>query len=470
MTQHPPTAHGRQNGDAATADVVICGAGIAGIAAAYALAVRHGIRRVALVDERPPLSLTSDKSTEAYRNWWPGPGDDMVRLMNDSIDRLETLAAESDNFFHLNQRGYAYVTAVADGAAALQAEAEAIAALGSGALRIHDGRSPGTYTPNDPAPGDGADLLQDSALIRQHYPFVADDALALLHTRRCGWLSAQQLGMYWLERAKAHGVELVHGRIIAVDVEGGRVTAVTIVTADGTRRIATPTFVNAAGPLLRSVGHLLDVELPVFNELHGKIAFEDPLGVVPRSAPLMIWNDPIKLPWSTAERADLAEFDEMRWLLDEFPAGLHFRPEGGPGSQTLLALWPYHLQTFETPTWPVRFEPEFAEVVLRGLVRMVPGLAVYLERMPKPWIDGGYYCKTRENRPLICPLPLDGAYVIGALSGYGIMASPAAADLLAAHITGGTLPAYAPAFDLQRYADPSYQALLQDWSVIQGQL
>ena len=56
-----------------TADVVICGAGIAGVAAAYHLAVRRGVTDVVLVDERPPLSLTSDKSTECYRNWWPGP-------------------------------------------------------------------------------------------------------------------------------------------------------------------------------------------------------------------------------------------------------------------------------------------------------------------------------------------------------------------------------------------------------------
>ncbi|MCB0066547.1 MAG: FAD-dependent oxidoreductase, partial [Caldilineaceae bacterium] len=58
-----------------TAEVVICGAGIAGIAAAYHLAVKQGVRNVVLVDERPPMSLTSDKSTEAYRNWWPGPDD-----------------------------------------------------------------------------------------------------------------------------------------------------------------------------------------------------------------------------------------------------------------------------------------------------------------------------------------------------------------------------------------------------------
>ena len=45
------------------ADVVICGAGIAGISAAYHLAVRHGVKNIVIVDERPPLTLTSDKST-----------------------------------------------------------------------------------------------------------------------------------------------------------------------------------------------------------------------------------------------------------------------------------------------------------------------------------------------------------------------------------------------------------------------
>ena len=44
-----------------TADVVICGAGIAGISVAWQLAVKHGMKNVVLVDERPPMTLTSDK-------------------------------------------------------------------------------------------------------------------------------------------------------------------------------------------------------------------------------------------------------------------------------------------------------------------------------------------------------------------------------------------------------------------------
>ena len=61
-----------------TAEVVICGAGISGIATAYHLAVTHGVKHVVLIDERPPLTLTSDKSSEAYRNWWPDAADGAV--------------------------------------------------------------------------------------------------------------------------------------------------------------------------------------------------------------------------------------------------------------------------------------------------------------------------------------------------------------------------------------------------------
>jgi glycine/D-amino acid oxidase-like deaminating enzyme len=87
-----------------TAEVVICGAGISGIATAYQLAVTHGVKNVCLIDECPPLTLTSDKSSEAYRNWWPD--EVMVRLLNRRIDWLERGAQESENRFLLNRRGY----------------------------------------------------------------------------------------------------------------------------------------------------------------------------------------------------------------------------------------------------------------------------------------------------------------------------------------------------------------------------
>src|SRR5438132_180104 len=172
-----------------TAEVVICGAGIAGIAAAYHLAVRHGLTDVVLVDERPPLSLTSDKSAECYRNWWPGPGDDMVALMNRSIDLLEDLARESGNVFRMNRRGYLFATADPDRVPGFLRAAREAAALGAGPLRLHD-HPASEYRP---APVDGfeeqpigTDVITDRSLIRRHLGSLTEDTVALLHARRCG--------------------------------------------------------------------------------------------------------------------------------------------------------------------------------------------------------------------------------------------------------------------------------------------
>ena len=94
---------------------------------------------------------------------------------------------------------------------------------------------------------------------------------------------------------------------------------------------------------------------------------------------------------------------------------------------------------------------------------MIPSLECYFDRLPRPWIDGGYYVRTRENRPLIGPLPLDGSFVCAAFSGFGIMGSCAGGELLAAYVAGGALPPWADAFALTRYEDPAYRALLDDW-------
>src|SRR6185369_8788821 len=104
---------------------------------------------------------------------------------------------------------------------------------------------------------------------------------------------------------------------------------------------------------------------------------------------------------------------------------------------------------------------------LRGLAHMVPGLAAYFGQGSSAVVDGGYYCKTPENRPLIGPLPVPGAFVIGALSGFGIMGSQAAGELLAAHVTGAQLPGYAPAFLLSRYEDAAYRARLPELEAAQ---
>src|SRR2546423_15339167 len=126
--------------------IVICGAGIAGIAAAYQLAVVHAVPNVTLVEPGHPLSLTSDKSTEAYRNWWPGPDWAMTAFMNRSIDLIEQIARETGNRINLNRRGYVFATADRTKIAFLQTMAQTAAARGGGPARRHDAATSG-FTP-----------------------------------------------------------------------------------------------------------------------------------------------------------------------------------------------------------------------------------------------------------------------------------------------------------------------------------
>lgn len=206
---------------------------------------------------------------------------------------------------------------------------------------------------------------------------------------------------------------------------------------------------------------MLKIELPVFTELHLKLAFTDSKHIIARDAPLLIWSDSQTLNWTEEEKEYLSENPETQIITGQLPPGVHTRPEGGRDSSTILILWEYQTKKI-SPTYPIPLDPLYPEIVLRGLTTMVPGLQAYLGRYPKPRIDGGYYIKTPENRPLIGPLPVQGAYVIGALSGFGIMAACAAGELLARYIAGGQLPDYASAFSPDRFDDPEYHRLIEN--------
>lgn len=424
------------------ADVVVVGAGIAGVSTAYHLAVRHGVGRVAIVDPRPPLTLTSDKSTECYRNWWPNKP--MVGLMNRSIDILEEMAEESGNVFGLSRRGYLFVTSDPSTLQRMREQARITSGFGAGSVREHPG--PVDYGPAE----DGVDILGPD-LLNEHFPYITPGAVGAVHVRRAGWFGAQQLGAWMLDRARDHGAELILAEVTGIGAHG--------VTLDGGSHIESDTVVVAAGPMSRQVAAFADVDLPLHSELHLKVAFRDHLGAIPRDAPMVIWSDPQRIDWSDEERMELDRLGRSD-VTGEMPVFCHGRPEGGVDNPYFLGLWEYHQEVME-PTWPPPVDEMYPEVVLRGLATMVPGLERYRDRLPKAVVDGGYYTKTRENRPLIGPAGPEGIHLVTGMSGFGVMVAAGAGDLAARHITGAPLPDYAEAFLLSRYDDPGYIAEIE---------
>jgi glycine/D-amino acid oxidase-like deaminating enzyme len=444
--------------------VVICGAGIAGISAAYYLTREPRWNNVVIVEQGFPLSLTSGRSTEAYRNWWPGPDWAMTAFMNRSIDLMEDIARATSNRINLNRRGYLFATADPAKACMLPALAATAEAHGGGPARIHE-TPRSSYTPplerGFDLPLIGADVFTKTNLVRRHFPYLTPKTLAAVHARRAGWLSAQQLGMVMLEAARERGVKLLRGRVVGIDLRGGGVRSVEVEHQGERRSLEATHLLLAAGPMLKEMADLIGVELPIVAESHLKISVPDIHGAV-RGAPMLIWLDEQYLPWSDEERTVLREDKETQWLLGKFPAGVHGRPDGVGATATLIVLFNHHKGPSDI-AFPVPVEPHYAEIALRAMSTMVPAIRAYIGKGAEPYVDGGYYIKTHENRPLIGPLPVQGAYVSGAFSGFGVMASCAGGELLARHMTEGALPDYAPAFLLSRYQDRDYCTLLDNW-------
>jgi glycine/D-amino acid oxidase-like deaminating enzyme len=379
----------------------------------------------------------------------------MVDLMSRSIDLLEKMAAETGNIFALNRRGYLFVTGEEENFHRMVEDAHHTSTLGAGPVRLHPGPIPYRASSSEGFVGapEGADILVGPDELLDHFPYLNPEAVGAIHVRRAGWFSAQQLGAWMLEQGKDQGLEIVVDEVAGIDVSAGAIRSVSL-AAGG--EIATDVVVDAAGPMAGRVAALAGVDLPLFSELHIKVAYRDHLGVVPRDAPMIIWSDTQHLDWSNEEREALAEQGRDD-LLGEMPIFCHGRPEGGTGSSYLLGLWEYH-GLVQEPSWPLPEDPLYPEVVVRGLTTMVPGFEVYRERLPQSVVDGGYYTKTRENRPLVGPAGPSGFHLIAGLSGFGVMVAAGAAELLAKHVTGTELPSYSDAFLLERYDDADYLA------------
>ena len=186
-------------------DIAVVGAGIVGLACAYYLARSRRAPKVAVVDPLPPMSLTSAASGENYRNWWPHPV--MTEFTDFSTDLMEAISTESDHRLHMTRRGYALATRQAHPGELLRQLHEGYGVEGTGKIRMHGKGSSATYRPAvsadwQSAP-DGVDVVQDREILERCFPSFDREVSTVLHIRRAGDISGQQLGSFMLEQIRA---------------------------------------------------------------------------------------------------------------------------------------------------------------------------------------------------------------------------------------------------------------------------
>jgi len=440
-------------------NVAIIGAGSIGIAVAHFLARHHGVKGVTLVDPRDPMSLTSAQSGENYRNWWPHPV--MTAFTDHSITLMEELDRESGGRLAMTRGGYALVTRRAR-PDDLVRDLHRGYGESAGRIRIHESGS-ASYrapqrTPWGEAP-DGVDVLLDRALIRRTFPSWAEDAAAVIHIRRAGAISSQQMGQVMLEAIREAGGRLVRGEVKSIS-KAGEGFALEIATGEGARRWQADRVVNAAGPFVNDIASMLGERLPVKCVYQQKISFPDVEGAIPRDMPFTIDLDGQSLAWSEEDRALLAADESTRRLVEPMRGGIHCRPDGLVDGSWIKLGWAYN-DAAGDPHGEEPVDPQFPDTVLRGASRLHPGLAAYIGRLPRGAHHyGGWYTMTEENWPLVGPMATPGAFVAGALSGFGTMAACATGAVCAAHVVGEAVPEYANSLGLDRYADTALMAEL----------
>ncbi|WP_128930153.1 NAD(P)/FAD-dependent oxidoreductase [Bradyrhizobium guangxiense] len=440
-----------------SAEVAIIGSGTIGIAVAYYLAKHHGITDIALIDQGPPMAFTSAQSGENYRNWWTHPL--MVRLSDRSIQLMEDIARESGNRLNMTRRGYVLASRKTDASELIEGLRFSLGAEFDEQVRIHEGTTSRSY--QRPADADwtlaprGFDLLRNPELIQSLFPNYDRDLRTILHVRQAGDISGQQMGAFMLEYTGSVGAHRMQGMVdgIRAEREGGFTIAF---KDEGTSKtLRAVKLINCAGPFANDIAAMLDVELPLFNVMQQKIAFEDVHKVIPRDMPFSIDLDDQMINWTEEEASLLRASADTAWLTQPMTGAIHCRPDGGDGGSWLRLGWAYNERAQVNATWDVPLDDRFPEIVLRGASRLNPGLRTYIGRLTRGLHHySGWDTRTHDNWPLVGPMGPEGSYMCVGLSGFGTMMACAVGEQTAAWVADKPLPGSA-VFTMDRFTDPS---------------
>jgi sarcosine oxidase subunit beta len=360
----------------ATADAVVIGGGIVGVATAFWLS-RAGMDTV-LLEMRGDLgSLTSAQSIESFRAQFTEPA--MSDLVQESI-RIHENFAEIIGIpgydLSLRYTGYLFVTdepGLVDSLKAAVAKHHALGVTDSEFLT--------------------------GAEIRSRFPYISEQALAATFRPRDGQFSSHAATHGFAKGSTARF--LLNTRVTGIRQDASGVCGVETPHGD----IATRTVVNAAGPFAGVVGRMLGLDLPV-QPVRRQKAYITPRPEIPQEAPLVI---------------DVAR-------------DAYWRPETGGA----FIAWVDPDDRVREPRENLPTDWDFPATVLEKLIPLTPfweGVGSHLKRN-QVLLSAGQYVYTPDDQPLIGPLPEVPGFYLNCGYWAGVMLAAAAGRRLADLATG----------------------------------
>ena len=350
-----------------TADLVIVGGGVVGIATAF-FAARAGLDTLVL-EKRPALgTLSTSAATGAFRLQFDNA--DELAVVRESVSFFRCFAERTGLVGHdlgLATQGYLWV-ATDDATARRQRE------------RVERQRAWGL---------EDVEVLESREL-RRRFPYLDPSVIQARYRALDGWLDPRKLT---LGLARGSGASFATGVVATrIEVEGGRVRAVE--TSHG--RVTTRAVVLAAGNFTKSLAAGLGLDLPIRLVRRHRLVMLD-VPEVPREAPMTI-DESNGTHWRpAADGAHLMQPDP-----DE-PAGEAL--EDVPTREAFA----FDLLHPASPLAAARIAPFWRDVWNRGT---------------SAWLlKAGQYDLTPDHRPLLGPTSVAGVHLNCGHSGHGVMAS-----------------------------------------------
>lgn len=354
-----------------TADVVIVGGGIIGVATAF-WASKAGLDVICLERRDGLGTLTTAASQECFRAQFTEP--ENIRMMKASIEFFERFAERTGLEGHdldLRQQGYLFLSGADDGPQVLRE-------------RVEQQRRCGL---------DDVEFLTGDE-VRRRFPFVGPKATAGTFRARDGWLSAHAL-TYGLARASTRARFCLRTEATGLSRDGQGLAGVQ--TSRGT--VATRRAVLAAGPYAATWAASVGVQVPVAAVRRHKAVITG-YPEIPQDAPMTI----------------------------DCSTGAHWRPETG-GAALGWAL----PEPAGEPSETVPTDWTFPVMVLEAVAQLVPFWEDVAGRLRREsvFLSAGQYPSTPDESPIIDACPeVPGLYLNVGYGGHGVMAAPEGGRLL----------------------------------------
>ncbi|MEJ2642553.1 MAG: FAD-dependent oxidoreductase [Desulfosarcinaceae bacterium] len=368
-----------------TADAVVIGGGIIGVATAFWLS-RAGLKTI-LVEMRDGLStLTTTASIESFRAQFTEPA--MAALALESIQVWENFAQVTglEGYeIDLHHGGYLFLTSD-------EAKVDEVRQAVDGYHKVGV---------------DDAAFLRGEAVL-ERWPWLSPEVKAGAYRARDGWFSAHEVTQGFA-RAADRATFYLRTRATGIETDAQGVSAV--ITDRG--RIDTRVVVNAAGPFAIEVARWVGLELPIYQMRRQRV-FVAPHPKIPADAPLIMDVD-----------------NESYW-----------RPETGGA----LLGWHDPEELKSEPMENPQGDWDFPAITLEKVARLSPFWMEVVEDLKQEDLSvyAGQYVHSPDDQPILGPVDgLPGLY-LNCAYWPGVMLSAAAGRWTCDMITGRMDPGANP--------------------------